>query len=109
MEFKISIFAENFCQNGNEKFLISAIEYKIRKLINKNLALIDENKKLKQEVDFLNKTIEELTLRLQKIENKNVKLSLANALEYKFGVEEGKNKLESLIEEIDRCIDVLSE
>jgi len=93
----------------NEKLLISAIEYKTRKLINKNLALIDENKKLKQEVDSLNKTIEELTLRLQKIENKNVKLSLANALEYKFGVEEGKNKLESLIEEIDRCIDVLSE
>ncbi len=94
---------------ANEKLLISGIEYKTRKLINKNLALIDENKKLKQEVDSLNKKIEELTLRLQKLENKNVKLSLANALEYNFGVEEGKNKLESLIEEIDRCIDVLSE
>jgi hypothetical protein len=46
---------------------------------------------------------------LQKAENRIVKLSLANTLEYNIGVEKGKDKLEELIEEIDRCIDVLSD
>ncbi len=94
---------------ANEALLISSIEYKIRKLISINQQLIDENKILKQEVDSLNKKVEELTSGLQKAENKIVKLSLANTLEYNIGVEEGKEKLNKLIEEIDRCIDVLSD
>lgn len=98
-----------FIKMANEELLISGIEYKTRKLIEANLALNDENKKLKHEVNLLKEKIEELTSRLQKVENKNVKLSLANTLEYKIGVEKGKKKLESLIEEIDRCIDVLSD
>jgi len=94
---------------ANESLLLSGIEYKIRKIITLNKRLLDDNKKLKQEVDFLNRKVEELTLSLQKAENKIVKLSLANTLEYNIGVEEGKEKLEKLIEEIDRCIDVLSD
>jgi transposase len=42
-------------------------------------------------------------------ENKKIKLSLANTLEYKIGVEKGKEKLDELIEEIDKCINVLSD
>jgi cell division septum initiation protein DivIVA len=94
---------------ASEELLISGIEYKIRKLITLNEALTDENKSLKQEVNFLKNKIEELTESLQKAENRIVKLSLANTLEYNIGVEKGKDKLEELIEEIDRCIDVLSD
>jgi predicted nucleic acid-binding Zn-ribbon protein len=94
---------------ASEELLISGIEYKIRKLITLNEALKDENESLKQEVNFLKNKIEELTESLQKAENRIVKLSLANTLEYNIGVEKGKDKLEELIEEIDRCIDVLSD
>ena len=93
----------------NEQVLISGIEYKIRKLIDLNEALQDENYKLKREVSSLKQQFEEVTVRLQQAEDKLVKLSLANTLEYKFSVEKGKEKLDELISEIDRCINVLSD
>jgi phage shock protein A len=94
---------------ANEQLLISAIEYKIRKLIEVNKAVINENKILKQQVSKLNEKVNELTGSLQEAKENIVKLTLANTLEYNFGVEKGKEKLEGLIQEIDRCIDVLSE
>jgi len=100
---------KDFRHMASEELLISGIEYKVRKLMDINTALMDENEKLKQKVDYLTQELEQLTLRLQKAENRIVKLSLANTLEYNFGVEEGKEKLEKLIQEIDRCIDVLSD
>ena len=94
---------------ANEQLLISGIEYKIRKLIEINQALSDENKRLKHKVGGLTDEVLSLTKRLQDRENRAIKLSLANALEYKIGVDKGKEKLAELIEEIDRCIDVLSD
>ena len=92
-----------------EEVLISGIEYKIRRLIQINSDLQNENDKLKQDVITLSELVKELTESLKKAENKIVKLSLANTLEYNVGVEEGKEKLKELIEEIDKCINVLSE
>ncbi len=94
---------------ANEQLLISGIEYKIRKLIEINQALSNENERLKQKVGELTDEVLELTKRLQERENRAIKLSLANALEYKIGVEKGKEKLSELIEEIDKCINVLSD
>ena len=94
---------------ANEQLLISGIEYKIRKLIEINQALSSENGRLKQKVGELTEEVLKLTRRLQERENKAIKLSLANALEYKIGVDKGKEKLGELIEEIDRCINVLSD
>ena len=94
---------------ANEQLLISGIEYKIRKLIEINQALSDENSRLKHKVGDLTDEVLLLTKRLQDRENKAIKLSLANALEYKIGVDKGKEKLAELIEEIDRCIHVLSD
>ena len=94
---------------ANEQLLISGIEYKIRKLIEINQALSSENGRLKQKVGELAEEVLKLTRRLQERENKAIKLSLANALEYKIGVDKGKEKLGELIEEIDRCINVLSD
>ncbi len=92
-----------------EEVLISGIEYKIRRLIQLNSELQRENDKLKQDVFSLSELVKELTESLKKAENKIVKLSLANTLEYNVGVEEGKEKLKELIEEIDKCINVLSD
>jgi regulator of replication initiation timing len=94
---------------ANEQLLISGIEYKIRKLIEINQALSGENERLKQKVGELTEEVLKLTKRLQERENRAIKLSLANALEYKIGVEKGKEKLGELIEEIDKCINVLSD
>lgn len=94
---------------ANEQLLISGIEYKIRKLIEVNQALSDENKWLKQRVSELTDEVSEFTRRLQERENRAIKHSLANVLEYKIGVDKGKEKLNELIEEIDKCINVLSD
>jgi regulator of replication initiation timing len=94
---------------ANEQLLISGIEYKIRKLIEINEALRNENKSLKQKVSELTEKVFILTESLQHTENKTIKLSLANTLEYNIGVKKGKEKLDELIEEIDKCINVLSD
>ncbi len=94
---------------ANEQLLISGIEYKIRRLIEINEALKNENRRLKQKVNELTDKVMELTGSLHETENKTIKLSLANTLEYNIGVEKGKEKLDELIEEIDRCINVLSD
>ena len=94
---------------ANEQLLISGIEYKIRKLIEVNDAISNENERLKQKVSELSDKISLLTGSLHEKENKTITLSLANTLEYNIGVEKGKEKLDELIEEIDRCINVLSD
>ena len=94
---------------ANEQLLITGIEYKIRKLIEINEALRNENESLKQKVSELTEKVFELTESLHQTENKTIKLSLANTLEYNIGVKKGKEKLDELIEEIDKCINVLSD
>jgi len=94
---------------ADEQLLISGIEYKIRKLIEINQDLSKENERLKHKVGDLTDEVLTLTKRLQERENRAIKLSLANALEYKIGVDKGKEKLAELIEEIERCINVLSD
>jgi len=94
---------------ANEQLLISGIEYKIRKLIEINRAIYDKNESLKQKVSELTEKVEELTESLHEKENNAIKLSLANTLGYKIDVEKGKEMLDELIEEIDKCINVLSD
>ncbi len=94
---------------ANEQLLISGIDYKIRKIIEINEALNEENKRLKQRVAELTEQVLQQSQHLQERDNRAIKLSLANALEYKIGVEKGKEKLDEFIEEIDKCINVLSD
>ena len=94
---------------ANEQLLISGIEYKIRKLIEINIALKEENDRLKQKVSELTDKVLILTDSLREKENETIKISLANTLDYNIGVEKGKEKLDELIEEIDKCINVLSD
>lgn len=94
---------------ANEQLLISGIGYKIRKLIEINKAIYDENESLKQQVSELTEKVKELTKSLHEKENNAIKLSLASMLGYNIDVEKGKEKLSELIEEIDKCINVLSE
>ena len=93
---------------ANEQILISGIEYKIRKLIEDNVNLKIENQKLKEQLTLLTNKFTELTEELETNKNELYKHTLANTLEIEFGVEDGKKRIDSLINEIDMCIEVLS-
>jgi len=94
---------------GNEAILISGIEHKVRKLMALNVELKEENAKLHQHLDFLEKKNQELTLELKEKKNELFNITLANTLEVEFGVEDSKEKIDNLITEIDKCIEVLSD
>ncbi len=93
---------------ANEKILISGIEYKIRKLIELNNHLKGENKRFAEELNLLNEKVKKLEEELELNKNKLFKYTLANTLEIEYGVEEGKKRIDNLIEEIDMCIETLS-
>lgn len=94
---------------SNEKILITGIEYKVRKLIEINELLKKENIQLAEESKVSSKKIEELNRKIEDNQKEIFKFTLANTLEIELGVEEGKKRIDSLIDEINRCIEVLSE
>ncbi len=100
--------AAYFEKMANEKVLISGIEYKVRKLIEKYRLQSAENKQLKDEVSTMKKELDALQELLDKKNNELLKLTLANAFENKFGVEKGIQIIDELLEEIDRSVDVIS-
>jgi regulator of replication initiation timing len=98
-----------FFQMANEQILISGIEYKVRKLIEKFVSLKKENEEFRQHINALEEKEKALTIELEEKRNELFKISLANALENKYGVEESKTKIDELIKEIDQCIEVMSD
>lgn len=94
---------------ATEEIIIAGIEYKVRKLIEVNNFLKKENERLKEESNNSTKKIEELNIKIEESQKEIFKFTLANTLEIEFGVEEGSKKIDSLIEEIDRCIEVLGD
>ena len=93
----------------NEKILIAGIEYKVRKLIELNKLLSEENAQLRMENEVSAVKNKDLLKKIEDNQKEIFKFTLANTLEIEFGVEEGRKRIDSLIEEIDRCIEVLSE
>jgi seryl-tRNA synthetase len=89
--------------------LVSGIEHKIKKLIEQNVRHKEENIKLHEHIRELEKEIATLTDELKNKQSELLNITLANTLEAEFGVEESKTKIDNLILEIDRCIEVLSE
>jgi len=94
---------------ANEQTLVSGIEYKVRKLITAFGNLKQENEELHQHIDALQNKIKALSIEIEEKRNELFKISLANTLETKHGVEESKTKIDDLIKEIDQCIEVLSD
>ena len=93
---------------ADEKILIAGIEYKVRKLIEINELLKKENTQLTEESKVYSKKIEELNIKIENNQKEIFKFTLANTLEIELSVEEGKKRIDSLIDEINRCIEVLS-
>lgn len=93
----------------SEQTLISGIEHKVRKLIENNLFLKKENAELKSLLEEVNNEKSNLSGELDNKKRELFNYTIANTLEIELGVEEGKKKIDSLIEEIDKCIAVLSD
>ncbi len=94
---------------ANEQLIISGIEYKVKKIVESNTLLREENLKLKQELEKRENRLVLLAEELESKKSELVKITLANTLEKEFGVIDSEKRLGELIAEIDRCIEVLSE
>jgi hypothetical protein len=94
---------------ANEQLLIASIEQNVRKVIDENVKLKEDNLKLHQHIKALSGDIEGLKKELEIKRNDLFKITLANTLKTANSVEDSKEKIDELIEEIDRCIEVLSE
>ena len=92
----------------NTSTLIAGIEYKLRKLIDKNESL---KKELQQTIQQ-HKALEQLTdnqhKRIIELENNINLLKIAKSLEPGKGTVEAKVKINELVREIDRCIGLLN-
>jgi len=93
----------------SEETLISGIEHKVRKLIEINLFLKGENTELRSLLENLKKEKESIGEELDSKKSELFNYTIANTLEKELGIEEGKKKIDNLIEEIDNCIEVLSD
>ncbi|PLX14314.1 MAG: hypothetical protein C0598_01615 [Marinilabiliales bacterium] len=93
----------------SEQTLVSGIEHKVRKLIEKNVYLVKENKRLISLIKEMEDEKSEIESELSSKKNKIFNYTIANTLELEYGVEEGRQKIDSLLEEIDKCIEVLSD
>ena len=92
----------------NTSTLIAGIEYKLRKLIDKNEAL---KKELRQNIQHLAE-LEQLTdnqhKKIIELENNINLIKIAKSLEPGKGTVEAKVKINELVREIDRCIGLLN-
>lgn len=85
--------------------VVSSLQSKVEKLVLQHRRAIAENDNLKQDNDFLKKTLSKQKLELKELEERNKVLKLAKSI----GDEEGKNtdiklKINELVREIDKCI-----
>lgn len=88
--------------------LTTGIEYKVRKLLEKNNGLKAENEKLNQEAKALNAKIENLKANLSELENKLIVVKLAKSLNKEESRTNVKLKINELVRDIDRCIGLLN-
>ena len=93
----------------SEQTLISGIEHKVRKLIEINLSLKQENADLRTLLEKTEHEKTEISSELSSKESELFNNIVANTLEKSCGVEEGKRKIDSLVDEIEKCIAVLSD
>ncbi|MDY0102629.1 MAG: hypothetical protein RBS07_06795 [Lentimicrobium sp.] len=88
--------------------LIAGIEYKIRKLTEKNQVLKAENDKLSGEISSLKAQIENLLTIQSELENKIIVVKLAKSLNKEESRTNVKLKINELVRDIDRCIGLLN-
>lgn len=93
---------------ADTSILVSGIEFKIRKLIDKSINLANEVDRLQEENNTLNKKIALLEINLSQLTQQINKSIIANSLEGEKEIQEGRKLIGNLVREIDQCIVLLS-
>lgn len=88
--------------------LLSGIEEKTRKIVERCLELQESLKLSNNEVKELIQTIEENKKTIKKLEEKIRSIIVAKAIENKEGTIAAKNKITELVREIDKCMGLLN-
>ena len=92
----------------NTSTLIAGIEYKLRKLIDKNDALKKELRQNTQHLAELEQLTDNQHKKIIELENNINLIKIAKSLEPGKGTVEAKVKINELVREIDRCIGLLN-
>lgn len=93
----------------NLSVLLHQLEENVRKLTEQNNSLKQEITQLNLKKDELEERISGAVVRIAELEDKNLKLKVANSI----GAENGKNtdaklKINELVREIDKCVALLN-
>lgn len=89
---------------------LADIRVKVEKLVQENRLLKNENESMRDRIDGLERTVELQKNTLSELTEQNKLIKLAkNLASEDSDTEELKNKVNELIGEIDRCIDLLNE
>ena len=89
---------------------LSEIRIKVEKLVEENRLLKNENESMRDRIEGLERTVELQKNTLSELTEQNKLIKLAKKLNPEDSdTEEIKNKVNELIREIDRCIDLLNE
>ena len=88
--------------------LIFGIEYKVRKLVNLQKENKSENELLLNQNTELKKNIEEQKKIINQLKEEFNRIKLAKSLESMKGSNDAKLKINELVREIDKCIELLS-
>ena len=91
----------------NAESLLRNIELKITKIALDYQQEKDKNKEILTEKQRLLDIISEQKIKIEQLENKNKLLKIKNIVEDSTGSKEMKLKINELVREIDRCIELL--
>jgi len=92
----------------NVSSLVSGIELKMNKLIDRQRELVEKMEKYQKEIQELNKLHDVQKDEINKLKEKYNVLKLSKTLETKEGAVEAKAKISELVREIDKCIGLLN-
>ncbi len=92
----------------NATSIVSGIELKLQKLIDRQKELIEKVEKYRKDIQELNTIHREQTAEIIKLTEQYKILKLSKTLETKEGAVEAKAKINELVREIDKCIGLLN-
>ena len=87
--------------------IINSLRAKVGKLIEEYISLKDRNKRLEEEIIVLKKSINDQDKLIKEINNNKEVRIVSNNLKTVEGKDEIAGKVEELIQDIDRCIDLM--
>lgn len=93
---------------SEESALISDIKNKVRKIIDLNSSLKEENKVLTSKQKELKQIIEKQNYLIEELKDKNRNLVISKSVKHLEGESDVNNKIDKLVREIDKCIGLLN-